>query len=79
MTKVLSLKIKEDIFEEVEEITKRNKIPRNFYINQALLLYNKLNKRRLLKNQLKKESLLTQGNSLKILEEFEKLEDEILE
>ena len=36
MTKVLSLKIKGEIFEDVESITKVLQMPRNAYINEAL-------------------------------------------
>lgn len=79
MSKALSLKLKEDIFENVEEITKKIKIPRNTYINFALEYYNKLNERKLLKKQLKKESKLVKESSLEILGDFEKMDDMILE
>lgn len=79
MSKLLSLKIKDDIFLEVEKITKQNKISRNAYISQALAYYNTLNKRRNLRKQLQYESTIIKNNSLEILEEFEKLEDEIIE
>ncbi|MEA1986519.1 MAG: hypothetical protein U9N76_03385 [Candidatus Marinimicrobia bacterium] len=79
MSKALSLKLKEDIFENVEEITKKIKIPRNTYINFALEYYNKLNERKLLKKQLKKESKLVKESSLEILVDFEKMDDVILE
>ena len=52
MSKALSLKVKDDIFKEVEEIVFQINIPRNAYINQALSFYNKLNKRKLLKKKL---------------------------
>jgi hypothetical protein len=79
MSKALSLKVKDDIFKEVEEIVLQTNIPRNAYINQALSFYNKLNKRKLLKKKLHYESHLVTNNSLEVLEEFEKLEDEIQE
>ena len=79
MSKALSLKIKDDIFKEVEEIIHQANIPRNAYINQALSFYNKLNKRKLVKKQLQYESNLVQHNSLEVLEEFEKIEDDITE
>lgn len=79
MSKALSLKIKDDIFKEVEEITHQTNIPRNTYINRALSFYNKLNKRKLTKKQLRYESNLVQQNSLEVLEEFEKIEDDIQE
>ncbi len=79
MSKLLSLKIKDDIFLEVEKITKKKKIPRNAYINKALAFYNDLNKRKNLKEQLQYESNMIKSNSMDILEEFEKLEDELIE
>jgi hypothetical protein len=79
MSKPISIKIKDDIFKEVEEIIHQTNIPRNAYINQALCFYNKLTKRKLIKKQLQYESNLVKHNSLEVLEEFEKLEDEIQE
>ena len=79
MSKLLSLKIRDDIFLEVEKITKKKKIPRNAYINKALAFYNDLNKRKNLKEQLQYESNMVKKNSLEILDEFEKLEDELIE
>jgi len=49
------------------------------YINDALDFYNKINKRKLLKQQLHYESKLVKQNSLEILKEFERIEDEIKE
>ena len=79
MSKALSLKVKDDIFKEVEEITKQFHLPRNAYINDALDFYNKINKRKLLKQQLHYESKLVKQNSLEILKEFERIEDETKE
>lgn len=79
MSKLLSLKIRDDIFLEVEKIIKKKKIPRNAYINKALAFYNDLNKRKNLKEQLQYESNMVKKNSLEILDEFEKLEDELIE
>jgi hypothetical protein len=74
--KTLSLKLDDSIFNEAEELTSKLNIARNRYINEAVSIYNLFNKRRLLKNQLLKESKLTKKDSLAILEEFEKLLDE---
>jgi hypothetical protein len=79
MSKPLSLKIKDDIFKEVEEIIHQTNIPRNAYINQALSFYNKLTKRKLIKKQLQYESNLVTHNSLEVLEEFERFEADIPE
>ena len=77
--KTLSLKLKETIFEEVEKVVKRFHMSRNAYINEALSFYNKLNRRKLLRAKLQKESRLARAESLAILSEFEQLEDRIPE
>lgn len=74
--KNLSLKLEDDIFLETEKIVKKVKKNRNRYINEAIEFYNKLHKRRLLAKQLSKESKLVAEDSLKVLAEFEKLNDE---
>ena len=77
--KALSLKLRDDVFEEVERVVRAIRIPRNTYINQALDFYTKLNKRKLLKQQLQKESQAVRLNSLRILKEFERFEDDLPE
>ncbi len=77
MSKALSLKLKDEIFKDVEQIIHEIDIPRNTYINDAIDFYNKLNRRKKLKRQLAAESELVSQNSLEILDEFEKLKDEI--
>jgi len=77
MAKPVLLKINDEIFKETEAIISQKHISRNAYINQALSVYNKLNKRRVLKKLIQYESSLVRHNSLALLEEFEKLEDEI--
>ena len=74
--KNLSLKLEDDIFLETEKIVKKVKKNRNRYINEAIEFYNRLHKRRLLSKQLSKESKLVAEDSLKVLAEFEKLNDE---
>lgn len=74
--KTITLKLEDAVFVETEEITSQLIIPRNDYINEAVHIYNTLNKRRLLKMQLAKESRLTSKDSLEVLREFEKLMDE---
>ena len=71
MSKVLSLKLKEEIFEETEKIRKYVKVPRNAYINKALEFYNRIHNRNILKKKLIKESALVSAESLAVLEEFE--------
>lgn len=73
--KILSLKLDDKIFDEAEEMTSKLKLARNRYINEAVNIYNLFNKKRLLKNQLLKESKLTSKDSMDVLREFEKLID----
>jgi predicted transcriptional regulator len=78
MSKALSLKLREDVFEQVEQITRRVHIPRNTYINRALHFYNAYNRRKLLKRQLLKESRMVRDESLIVLHEFENLQDDLI-
>ncbi len=77
MSKLLSLKLKDDVFIEAEEILRQNQKPRNAHYNEAINLYNKLWKRKLIKNALAEESALVKDESLIVLEEFEQIEDEL--
>ena len=74
--KTLSLKLDDSTFEEAEKITAELNLARNRYINEAVSIYNRYNKRKLLKNKLLKESKLTMKESLKVLNEFERFVDE---
>jgi hypothetical protein len=75
IVKPISLKLKDEVFYDVEEVSKSRNMPRNTYINEAVDYYNKIQKRNILKEQLKHESMLTRKNSLKVLHEFENLEE----
>ena len=79
MSKTLSLKLKDDVFAETEDIIKSIHKPRNTYINEALSFYNKFIRRKILKNRLKKESRLVSESSMEVLRELELIEDEIPE
>jgi predicted transcriptional regulator len=68
--KTIALKLNDEIFNEVEEITRALKVSRNRYINDAVSIYNLVHKRRLLKTQLEKESALACQDSMDILHEF---------
>lgn len=74
--KVLSLKLDDAIFEETEQLTSQMKLARNRYINEALSLYNQFNRKRLLKQQLHKESMLVKQQSMEVLNAFEQFMDE---
>lgn len=64
------------VFEETENILLKVKKNRNRYINEAVEFYNLLQKRRMLSRQLSKESKLVRDESMKILAEFENLDNE---
>jgi len=75
--KSISLKLQEQILIETESLLVHLKTSRNKYINEAIEYYNQYQKRKLIEEQLRIESKLVSKDSIKILEEFEKLEDEI--
>ena len=77
MSKNLSLKLQNEIFEETERVLRRVKRPRNAYINEAIHFYNKLIARRLLKNKLIRESNIVSADSMMVLEAFERFEEEL--
>jgi len=77
MSKVLSFKMRDDIYEETEKITHKIHMPRNAYINQAVDFYNKLRQRAFLKKQLALESKQVRDNSMEVLEAFDALGDDI--
>jgi hypothetical protein len=74
--KNLSLKMDDSIFSETEKIVSKINKNRNRYINEAVAFYNLLQKKKILAKQLQKESRLVQEESMKVLAEFEKLQDE---
>jgi hypothetical protein len=74
--KILSLKLDDDTFEEAEKLTAKLSLARNRYINEAVKLYNHINRRRILKTQLAKESGLTAAESLYVIEEFDNILDD---
>lgn len=79
MSKLLSLKLQDRVYEEAEEILRKSRKARNAYFNEAINLYNKLWKRKLLKRALAAESALVAADSMELLETFERLEDELAE
>jgi len=74
--KNLSLKMDEHIFHETERIIAKISKNRNRYINEAVEFYNMLQKRKIISRQLQKESKMVQEESMKVLAEFERLQDE---
>jgi hypothetical protein len=74
--KNLSLKMDDEIFREMERNIARIRKNRNRYINEAVQFYNMVQNRKLLSKQLLKESKLVREESMKILAEFESLDNE---
>ena len=74
--KNLSLKMDDVVFKETEKIIMKISKNRNRYINEAVEFYNLLQKRKIVSQQLQKESKLVQAESMKVLSEFEKFQDE---
>ncbi len=75
--KNISLKLQGDILEDTDSILEQLKTSRNRYINDAIEFYNRYQRRKLIAEQLKAESKLVSKDSMRILEDFELLEDEI--
>ena len=74
--KTLSLKLDDSVFSETELVINQIKKSRNRYVNEALDFYNKVQRRKLISSQLEKESKLVKEESLKVLHEFEMMDDE---
>jgi hypothetical protein len=74
--KSLSLKLNDDIFAETEQILSSLKENRNKYINNAVDYFNQVQKKRILATRLAEESRLVRKDSMKVLGEFEKLDDD---
>ena len=79
MSKALSLKLQDEIYQDAEAMRGKVNMPRNTYINKAVDFYNKVNRKRFLKKQLAKECKLVEASSLEVLREFEALNDPIFE
>jgi len=62
--KNLSLKLEDNIFQETEKIVMKVPKNRNRYINEAIEFYNRLHRRKLLSNQLSKESKIVSKDSM---------------
>ncbi len=76
--KNLSLKLQDAIFTETEILASTLKKNRNAYMNEALAYYNRYQKRRLLAEQLRRESALIADSSLEVLSDFEAMEDDLM-
>jgi hypothetical protein len=72
--KTVSLKIDDSIFVETEKILARIKKPRNRYINEAIDFYNKIQRKQILENKLRKESGIVKVDSMSALKDFEEID-----
>ena len=73
--KTLSLKLDNSVFEETEQLLDKIQKTRNRYINEALHYYNQIQKKKLIEQMLVQDSKLVSDESIKVLHEFENLED----
>ena len=70
--KNLSLKLDDEIFLETEKVVEKLGTTRNRYINEALEIYNRYYNRKMLRDQLVKESRAAYGSSRDVLDEYER-------
>ena len=73
--KTLSLKLDDLVYRETEELLGKIKKPRNRYINEALQYYNRIQRKKIIEKCLEAESKMVSEESMKVLSEFEKLDD----
>jgi len=76
--KTISLKIDDHIFRETEKIVGELQQARNRYINEALASYNRIQRRKLLREQLAFESELVRKDSMEVLADFDNTLQETL-
>lgn len=74
LMRTISLKIDDSIFVETEKILSHSKKPRNRYINEAIDHYNKIYRKRILEEKLRRESELVQSDSMSVLKDFEEID-----
>lgn len=72
--KCVSIKLRNEVFRDMEDIRRTVKVSRNAYIARALVLYNQLHKRQLRQGRLRRESRAVRAHSLAASEEFAKLQ-----
>lgn len=75
MSKLLSLKMDERIFEDTENVLKKIRLPRNAYINRAVEFYNRVQSRLLAKKRLKQDVELLKTDTQEFIDNFEFLDD----
>ena len=73
--KSIALKLDEAVFLETDEIILELSMSRNRYINEAVAYYNRMQRKLILEEKLKKESELVRDESLRVLQEFEESDE----
>lgn len=71
MSKAISLKIEDQIFDKTEELISGLKISRNKYINDAQESYNRMEEMEKVNALLVKASILVRDNSIEVMQDFE--------
>ncbi len=77
--KVLSLKLKDEVFEELEQVMSKVNLSRNAYINEAVSFYNKIHRKQVLKKKLRLESKLVSQESLRVAERLIGVDNHLLD
>ena len=77
MGKAISIRLDGGVHKAAERLVHQLGLSRNAYINQAIAHYNRWQEQRLLAHRLRQESRLVQGESKTVLEEFERLPEEL--
>ena len=75
MSKLVSVKLDDEVFRDTERLVRETKSSRNALINRAVRLLTRVYKRRRLREVLKRESALVGAESVAVLNEFEALSD----
>jgi Arc/MetJ-type ribon-helix-helix transcriptional regulator len=71
MSKAISVKLDERVFQEAEKMVRRKRTNRNAYINKAIRLLNRLERREMLRGQLERESLTSRKEIEEVLRDFD--------
>ena len=77
--KMLSLKLKDEVFEELETIMQKVSLSRNAYINEAISCYNKMHRKMILGKELRRDSKLVGEDSLEAAEEWIGVDNHLLD
>ena len=76
MTKLISVKVDEGELRKLERSAHKAGISRNAYINKALRFFNRMHDRRLLAEEFRRESVEVRQESVAVLREFERFQNE---